>query len=62
VIERCYTQRWLEFVHGRGMDAADTGTVSRLHDRFSLSGGDVRDLWLAIVTDPSFIQRHPELE
>lgn len=61
-VQRCYTRRFMEMVFGRGLDDADTGPLTRVERRFVASGGRIDELVVSIVTDESFLLRHPEPE
>ncbi len=62
-VERCVTIQWMRFATGREIEAEDVCGVDRIEARFRDSGGDVRELLVAIATSAGFRARHvSELE
>ena len=53
-VRRCAATQWVRYALARAPDEVEGPMVAGLADRFSKSGGDVRDLVLAIATSPSF--------
>ena len=53
-VRRCFVRQWFGFAHGRADEAGDTGSLAGALDRFTASGGDVRELMIALVKTESF--------
>lgn len=56
VVHACYARHWAEFALGRPYARVDDPLVERLGRR-SLEGGGVKDLLVALVTSPAFLER-----
>jgi hypothetical protein len=56
-VSACFVKTAFRYAFGRDAEAADTCTLDRLSARFAASGGDMRDLAVAIATDDSFTAR-----
>jgi hypothetical protein len=56
-VERCFAGHVFRYALGRKEEEADRCALNRLADQFRNSGGDVRTLATAIVTDDAFTQR-----
>jgi hypothetical protein len=59
-VERCVTHHWFEYAAGRAIEDADACRVDALAAAFAAAGGDVRELLVALVTEPAFAVR-PEV-
>ncbi|MEM1029080.1 MAG: DUF1592 domain-containing protein [Myxococcota bacterium] len=53
-VRDCVAQQWFTFATGRAPSEHDVCSLEGVQDRFDASGGDLRDLMLAIVTSDSF--------
>jgi hypothetical protein len=53
-VERCMATHWFNFSFGRVQGADDACTVETLGQRFASSGGDMRQLLLAVVQSDAF--------
>jgi hypothetical protein len=54
---RCAVLRWLSYALGREPTEAEQITLQRLQNRFVQSGGNVRQLLMDIVFEPTFLLR-----
>ena len=57
----CAVSRWFRYARGRGLEAEDQCTLTRLNERFAASGGNIVDLMVDIVSSPEFRHRAPEV-
>jgi hypothetical protein len=53
-VQACVARQWLRFARGREESPADEAALSGAVDRFRGSGGDVRELLLALVESGAF--------
>jgi hypothetical protein len=53
-VRDCVANQWFRFSMGRIESTDDACTIQSLHDNFSTSGGNIRDLVARIVLSPSF--------
>jgi hypothetical protein len=53
-VRDCVANQWFRFSMGRMESTNDACSIQALHDNFSSSGGNVRDLLARIVLSPSF--------
>lgn len=61
-VHGCVAKEFYRFALGRQLTQADTCTTTKLADRFTRSGGNFRDLMLAIVESDAFRQNaNPEM-
>ncbi|HEY3500888.1 MAG TPA: DUF1592 domain-containing protein [Polyangiaceae bacterium] len=60
-VAECAVSRWFRYARGRGLEAEDQCTLTRLNERFAASGGNIVDLMVGIVTSPEFRHRAPEV-
>jgi len=60
-VRACFVQQVYSFVHGRPVRESDTCYLESLEQRFEQSGGDIKDLVIAIMTDDSMRLRTPSL-
>lgn len=60
-VHRCAATQWQAYAYGRATTDEETCHAERLQRRFIDSGGDIRDLLVAIVTAPEF-RRAPAIE
>jgi hypothetical protein len=56
-VRKCVAINWFRFANGRGETADDTCTVARVNQVFSQSGGDLRELVLAMTQTDAFLYR-----
>ena len=56
-VHECATRRWVRYAQGRAEERTDACLTERLSERFVTSGGDVRELLVAMVTSPEFRHR-----
>jgi hypothetical protein len=56
-VGKCFVSTAFRYAAGRDVAPADSCTIDRLAARFATSGGDMRDLAVAITTDTSFFAR-----
>ena len=53
-VSDCVAEHWMTFALGRGLGAGDRPSLKRIEQRFSQSGGQIRQLLVDIVTSDSF--------
>ena len=58
-VSDCAATHWIRYTTGRRVEAADACLVERARSSLAASGGDLRELLIAIVTSPEFA-RGPE--
>ncbi|MGF1466141.1 MAG: DUF1592 domain-containing protein [Sandaracinaceae bacterium] len=58
-VHQCVAQQWFRYAYGRGAEAPERCHLERIQQRFVDSGGDLRDLLVALVTAPEFRLRPP---
>jgi hypothetical protein len=56
-VSACFVKTAFRYAYGREPEASDACTVDRLAKQFATSGGDIKDLAVAITTDDSFTSR-----
>lgn len=56
-VERCYTTQWFRYAYGRGESAEDACTVAALGDQFAETGGDIKELIVALTQTDAFLYR-----
>jgi hypothetical protein len=56
-VERCYTTQWFRYAYGRGESAEDTCTIAALGDQFAGTGGDIKELIVALTQTDAFLYR-----
>lgn len=57
---RCYADQWMSFGYGRGFTDQDACTRGRVEAAFSASGGNVRELLVALTQTDAFLYRTVE--
>jgi hypothetical protein len=57
--EACMTTHWFRYAYGRGVTEADTCTQEDLSTMFAESGGDLRELMVALTQTRAFLYRAP---
>ncbi len=60
LVQRCVTSTWLRFALGRAPESVEAPLVTELARGFAASGGDVRELLVAIVSSPTFRLRRSD--
>lgn len=56
-VERCYTTQWFRYAYGRGESADDACTLTALGAKFAASGGDIKELIVALTQTDAFLYR-----
>lgn len=56
-VSRCYVGQWQTFAYGRAHTEADACTKSSLEDAFKKSGGNIRELLIALTQTDAFLYR-----
>jgi len=56
-VERCYTTQWFRYAYGRGESAEDTCTIAALGEQFAGTGGDIKELIVALTQTDAFLYR-----
>lgn len=54
LVSDCATRQWIRFALGRAPERRDACLLERMEDAFAESGGDVRELMIAIASSPEF--------
>jgi hypothetical protein len=54
-VRTCVAEKWFEFALGRASGSSDACSVEAAKQAMSKSGGDLRELVLALVTSDSFV-------
>lgn len=60
IAQRCYARHWFQYAMGRLENEADECTLDQIEQRFVESGGDVRELLVAIAVSDAFRLRQGE--
>jgi hypothetical protein len=58
-VQDCVATQWFRFGYGRQEEDADACTLGTLRDAFAKSGGNVRDLLVALTQTDAFMFRSP---
>jgi hypothetical protein len=58
-VRDCAARNWLRYTVGRRTDGADACLLERAQTSLAETGGDVRELLIAIVTSPDFARGAP---
>lgn len=58
--QACYATQWFRYAQARGEGAEDRCSVERLSSRFAASGGDIRELLVAVTESDAFLYRLTE--
>ncbi len=56
-VERCYATQWFRYAYGRGESAEDTCTLAALGDHLADTGGDIKELIVALTQTDAFLYR-----
>ncbi|MFS8067060.1 MAG: DUF1585 domain-containing protein, partial [Byssovorax sp.] len=56
-VERCYTTQWFRYAYGRGESPEDACTLAALGDQFADTGGDIKELIVALTQTDAFLYR-----
>ena len=56
-VERCYAKQWFRYAYGRGESAEDTCTLAALGDQLADTGGDIKELIVALTQTDAFLFR-----
>jgi hypothetical protein len=56
-VQSCYAQQWFRYAYGRGETSGDACTLEWLDARFDDSGGDVKELLVALTQTDAFFYR-----
>ncbi len=56
-VKACYATMWFRFAYGRGETAEDVCSLSNAHRAFESSGGNVRELLVALTQSDAFLYR-----
>ena len=56
-VERCYATQWFRYAYGRGEGADDKCTLTALGDQFAATGGDIKELIVALTQTDAFLYR-----
>ena len=56
-VERCYATQWFRYAYGRGESAEDACTLAALGDQFAETGGDIKELIVALTQTDAFLYR-----
>jgi hypothetical protein len=61
-VSRCVVTQWFRFAMGRGETEADSCTIDKLDAAFADSGGDLRELLVALTQTEAFLRAAPAEE
>jgi hypothetical protein len=61
-VGRCVVTQWFRFAMGRGETEADACTIDKLDAAFNDSGGDLRELLIALTRTEAFLRAAPAEE
>jgi hypothetical protein len=53
-VRRCLVEQWFSYAQGRADESGDAASVTQALDRFNASGGDLRELMVALVRTDAF--------
>lgn len=56
-VEACMVTQWFRYAYGRGESEADSCSLATLNDAFAKSGGDMRELLVALTLTDAFRYR-----
>jgi hypothetical protein len=56
-VRACLVTQWFRFAHGRSETTEDRCTMDSLVERFTASGGDIRELLVALTQTDAFLYR-----
>lgn len=56
-VERCYTTQWFRYAYGRGESPEDACTLASLGEQFADTGGDIKELIVALTQTDAFLYR-----
>jgi hypothetical protein len=56
-VRSCYATQWFRFAYGRGEAAADTCSLAKLNSQFESSGGNIKELLVALTQTDAFLYR-----
>lgn len=57
LVRQCYATQWFRFAYGRGEGASDSCSLEALSGRFADSGGDIKELLVALTQTDAFLYR-----
>lgn len=61
-VRACFSTKWMTYALGRQLEDADACTYKHVHQIFEASGGDLRELVVAIASSAAFRYRRPEAQ
>jgi hypothetical protein len=56
-VETCYATQWFRYAYGRGESSDDACTLTSLGDQLAKSGGDIKELIVALTQTDAFLYR-----
>jgi len=56
-VEQCYATQWFRFGYGRAETEEDSCTMSAIDQAFAASGGNIRELVVALTQTDAFLYR-----
>jgi hypothetical protein len=56
-VRNCYATQWFRFAYGRGETKEDTCTMDVLKEQFEATGGDIKELLVALTQTDAFLYR-----
>lgn len=56
-VRSCYATQWFRYANGRGNTEEDVCTLEQVGDAFEASGGDIRELIVALTQTDAFLYR-----
>lgn len=58
-VQRCFGRQWMRYALRRGDRAEDACALERMHSAFARTGGDVREMLVALTSTETFRTRTP---
>jgi hypothetical protein len=56
-VRECYATQWFRFAYGRGENTDDACSLATLKTRFASSGGNIKELLVALTQTDAFLYR-----
>ncbi|MCK6591516.1 MAG: DUF1585 domain-containing protein, partial [Polyangiaceae bacterium] len=56
-VRGCYTKQWFRYASGRGETRADDCSMAVLKERFKATGGNIKELLVALTQTDAFLYR-----
>jgi hypothetical protein len=56
-VRNCYATQWFRYAYGRGENASDSCSLATLGNHFTTSGGNIKELLVALTQTDAFLYR-----